>query len=256
MKVFTSNRKPINVYWSPYFEKDAPMDWSFLYPKPETLFSTLIKNKSDESKNGSFTSCPAFYGKSRKILVFNNAIKCSYEYEATEDTKTIQPTSEISIEVHCRRPKSLNFGPTIEIMNYNLLFSDESLEISVTPPFFHEPKYLKYGSPVPGEYDIGKWLRPLSFEIQMWKNKGELHFEEDEPLFYAEFKTKRPIHFYRFELTDKILSYVKATTHFSFVFGKNIPLLDRYKKFNQVGYREKILTEIKKNLIDEEPYKF
>jgi len=38
--------------------------------------------------------------------------------------------------------------------------------------------------------------------------------------------------------------------------GNFKPLASKYQKFKDVGFKEKILTEIKKNLIEEEPYKF
>lgn len=256
MSMFSESKKPINVYWSPYFEGNAPMDWSFLYPKPETLFSELLKNKSMESKKGSMFSCPAFYGKFKKTLVFRNSIESSYFFDAEGENKIVEHKSDICIEAGITKPKSLDFGPIIEFAIMNLLFADEPLEINMTAPFFHEPKYTKFGSIVTGEYDIGQWFRPLSLEIQMWKNKGELYFEKDEPLFYVELKTKRPVLLHRFNLSEKIVSYSKANAYFRNFFGPNTPLIDRYTKFNQVGYREKILTEIKKNLIDEQPYKF
>jgi hypothetical protein len=54
---------------------------------------------------------------------------------------------------------------------------------------------------------------------------------------------------------EKLLSYKTANIEYSSFFGKKIPLIDRYKRFKEVGLREKILTEIKNNLIEEVPYK-
>ena len=60
----------------------------------------------------------------------------------------------------------------------------------------------------------------------------------------------------RFNITEKLFLYANANAASSSIFGLGDSLLKRYERFKNVGYREKILTEIKKNLVDEEPYKF
>ena len=52
-----------------------------------------------------------------------------------------------------------------------------------------------------GQFDIGKWFRTLNVEIQLYGNKGELHFKKDEPIFYVNFLTDRKVILKRFELT-------------------------------------------------------
>jgi hypothetical protein len=57
-------------------------------------------------------------------------------------------------------------------------------------------------------------------------------------------------------MSPRLNEYKKSIMSSFLAFGKFQPLAEKYERFKQVGYREKILTEIKKNLIDEEPYKF
>lgn len=252
---YMNNKNPINVYWSPYYVPENA-DWSFIYPKPKTLLSDLLKNKNKELKENSFFSCPAVSPKFKKTLVFKNSISCSYEYDATQTPMLIQPKTENYIEANSVRDQAVSFGPTVVFSLHNIFFADEPLEVSLTAPFFHEPKYMKYGSIVPGAFDIGQWFRPINFEVQFWNNKGEFILEDEEPLFYLEFITKRPVILHRFNLTQKAYSYSQANINYSFSFGKMVPLLNRYSRFKEVGFREKILTEIKQNLINEESYKF
>lgn len=252
---YMNNKTPINVYWSPHYISED-IDWAFMYPKPETLLSDLLKDKNKNLSENSFFSCPAVFPKFKKTLVFKNSMSCSYNYDTTNTPMIFEPITNNYIEANFIRDPATSFGPTVSFSLHNIFFSDESLEISLTSPFFHEPKYLKYGSIVPGSFDIGQWFRPISFEVQLWKNKGSFILEENEPLFYLEFITKRPILLHRFNLTQKAHAYSQSGKNYSRSFGKMIPLLNRYEKFQQVGFREKILTEIKQNLIEEEPYKF
>lgn len=250
------NKKPINVYWSLVNDDTDDTDWTFLYPKPKTLFSNLIKDRKDAKNFFSYFSCPAISSKFKKILVFNSSFDASYKYGYNEETPYIIPTSENFINAFPIREETMNKKPTFQFSLHYCFFADESLDAYFTPPFFHKPEYMKYASPMPGEFDIGKWFRRYNFEVQVWESDGEIYIKTDEPLFYVEFKTTRPIVFHRFQSNNILQKYEKANISSMDIFGKFQTLEEKYNKFKQVGYREKILTEIKKNLIEEEPYKF
>lgn len=249
------NKKPINVYWSPDTFKEDSEDWSLMYEKPKTLYLDLLENKINTSVKDTFFSCPAFSSKAKKMLVFKNLVKSEYHYSTENNQQIINPVSDRYIHAEYMRPATVTFGPTIGFSYTNLLFADESLEVSIIPPMFHKPKYMKYGSVVFGEFDIGKWFRQINFEVLMWENSGDFILEE-EPLYYLEFKTKRPIVFHKFILTQNLRKYSLTNQKSSKLFGENLTLLDRYHHFKRSGMREIILTEIKKNLIDESSFKF
>jgi hypothetical protein len=244
------NNNPINIYWAIPSDEGDWQDWSFLYPKPKTLFSELVQSRS--KVNPGFFSCPAVSEKMKKILVFRSPMYSSYSY--TEESVT--PNADGFINIEMARKPSITNGPTLSLSLYYFMFSEDPLDMYATPPFFHEPKYTKFGSVVPGEFDIGRWFRPFTFEVQTWNKEGQFELEENEPMFYMEFKTDRPIILNRFILTKKLKQYEQATINSRHIFKDFLPLSKRYERFKNVGLREKILTEIKKNLIDEEPYKF
>jgi len=242
------NKKPMNVYWAPFY--DPVSDWSLLYPKPEILFNSLLRDKDVEAKNSSVFSCPAFSEKFKRLLVFRNALESSYKYN---DKEVVSKTDfYLSTE---SRDNMLTNGPCIYFSLGYIFFSEEPLDAYFTPPFFHKPKYMKYGSIVPGEFDIGQWFRGYTSEIQMWNKSGDFNLEKDEPLFYVEFKTDRPIVLKEFYLNERLWEFGCASPKSSFIFGR-IGLKKRYDMFKASGLREKILTEIKKNLVDQEPYRF
>ena len=250
------NNNPINVYFTSDHDTYLTENWDFLYPKPKTLFSNLIEERKNPKNKQSFFLCPAVAPKFKKTLVFNSPMNCSYEYDHDQDGYYMNATKIPYINMSCRREEALKDKPTFSASLSYLFFADDSLDLFFTPPYFHEPKYTKYGACMPGEFNIGKWFRPFNFEFQTWSKRGEFHLEENEPLFYAEFKTDRQIFFHRFNLTPGVQMLAKSNVNSIQVFGPFQTLAEKYAKFKQVGLREKILTEIKKNLIDEEPYKF
>jgi hypothetical protein len=129
------------------------------------------------------------------------------------------------------------------------MFCEEDVDVSFTGPYFHKSEYSRYGSIIPGEFNIGSWFRPYVFEMQTWSNSGEIHLKEYEPLFYAEIKTNKKIVLKQFNLNDKLIAYAKECIKSPIIFPK-LPLVDRYAKFKNVSLNTKILKEIKNNLID------
>ena len=244
------NNNPINIYWAIPSDETESQDWSFLYPKPKTLFSELAQDRSKQ--NPGFFSCPAVSEKMKKILVFKSPMDSSHSY----NEESITPNTEKFINAEIVRKPTIANGPTISFSLYYFMFSEEPLNVYSTPPFFHEPKHTKFASVVPGEFDIGRWFRPFTFEVQTWNKEGRFELEENEPMFYMEFKTDRPIILNRFILTKKLRQYEQAAINSRHMFKYFLPLNKKYESFKNVGLREKILTEIKKNLIEEDPYKF
>jgi len=250
-KGFDNMKKDLVVYWSSgdCLELDT-QDWSYLYKMPKVLFKDLKDNKNEDSDNASFFSCPAMSGKFKKILVFNSPLSMDYEYDFTSDRPIIIPKSEQSIEIKNVRKAALKFSPTIDFRLFYSFFSEEPLNAYFTPPMFHKPGYTKYAASLPGEFDIGQWFRPFNFEIQPWENKGLISIKENEPLFYVELKTERNIILKRFNMTKKIDSYMQANVDATILFGRGQNLASRYQRFKNIGMREKVINEIKKNLIE------
>lgn len=249
------NKDPITIYWSNRTEQfKNTADWSFFYTKPKSLFSNIRSHKTDTAPSDSLLACPAVSDKFKKTLVFESPMTCSYAYDFTDDKKEIIHTSQSYLGYSVDRNASLDFGPNIHIGLDYLFFSDEPVSAFFTPPYFHKPEYTNYGSIIPGEFDIGQWFRGYSFEVQMWNQKGEFHLKENEPVFYLEFKTDRPIHIRRFNTSELLMNYTVENAMSTQIFGRGQSLFTRYNRFNRVGMREKVLTEIKKNLIEEEPF--
>jgi hypothetical protein len=241
----------VTVYWAPAFCSNDE-EWiygggEFLYPNPLILQSDLMKEKNPHRGPKTHLSCPAATSTFTRTAVFYNSRGCSYDYDLTNESKfTIIPKESRYLNCTVRRPPALNKKPTIEFQLRWVFFSEESLEMSITPPMFHQPKHTKYVSVVPGQYDIGRWFRPVIFEVQAWEPKGVIKFEENEPLLYATFHTNKKVNLKRFVYTNTLLEYA----HHCINFYENEPSLEkRYELFDAASTGEIILQEIKKNLI-------
>jgi len=244
----------ITVYWAPATSVDDAFhgEINMMFPEPTNMFSYLVSRRSKFEKSRSIFVCPAFKDKMQKTFVFKNAMECNFLYE-TDDTGWINFTDlkNFPIPVTRHRAPGFDFGPSIVIETPYIFFADEDLEAVFSQPTFHEPGYTKYGTIVPGSFNIGSWFRPYLIELQMWKNSGELLIKEDEPLFYVEFLTKKKIKLVRFNYTKRMATYAQHCVDAPGIFGWNIPLIKRYRKFKESRMGDMILKEIKENIIGE-----
>ena len=245
------SKKPIIVYWAPHLDSHPQPDWSFLYPKPVSLFNDHLKNKNKESKNH-FFMCPATASKIKKTLVFNSPTTFGYNYDFSNGKKDLSGKYDQNILMYVEREPMLSAGPNFKLGLGYALFASESLEVSFTSPYFHKTTYMETCSTIPGNFNIGEWYRPYSFEIQTWSDKGSIDFIEGEPLFYAEFKTDRPVIIKRYRQTEVLTKYSHACMSSNSIFGLGETLKTRYQRFRSIGMREKILHEINKNLFEED----
>ena len=240
-------KKPIIVYWSP-----SVSYWNMLYPEPKTVMKDLINNRTKDRGKFNFLNCPAFANKNNKIYSFLFPITCGYEWDYSDfDNRFFRPIKpqEPSIGYEELRPPTVNNSPQISFTLSYLFFCEESLEATFTPPYFSKPKYTKNGAVAPGTMDIGQWFRPYPIEITFWEEKGTVMFENNEPLFYVEFLTDRPIVLKRFMPNDKIMEYHNACVNSPRQIESKVPLVDRYKRFNDSKMGKAIIKEIKENLL-------
>jgi hypothetical protein len=242
----------VNVYWAPAISMNEEEPWlaaggELVYQTPRSLHSELMHEKNPNRGPTTFLSCPAAVSTFTRTVVFKNNRACSYEYDLSDQQNLkITPKDERYLNCTVRRPAALNKKPTIEFQLRWIFFSDEPLIMSITPPMFHPPKYTRYATAVPGQFDIGRWFRPFVFELQTWEPKGKLSFESDEPLFYATFNTDKKVNLKRFVYTPKLFEYSTQCTSY-YVGEKSMD--KRYDLFDSAGMNHLVLQEIKNNLV-------
>jgi hypothetical protein len=239
----------INIYYAANRKFEGHLLNDLLFLKPENLLKSLQKNINKENKKEEglqYLLCPAFTDKAKNTFVFKFPLSCSYEYKKD---KSLSVTSDIYLDAVIDRAQCITDGPIISFALGNIFFAEESVKAYFTSPYFSKSKHTKYGSIMPGNFDIGEWFRPFIAEFQMWSPEGEFHFEENEPLYYVEFATNKKINFIQFEMTDLLHEYSSSLVASTGLFGKRQSLVSRYNRFKNANMREKILKEIKNNIL-------
>ena len=254
----------VTVYWAPWIEGEYTLKErnklgvnQLVFQEPQNAYKDILSKKSDQKLTKNFFQCPA----TRDALQSVYVVRCPFDTEAEvllkEDgavDKIQQDWAKNAPDLLSQLPVHLAHAPSKEnellvVMEFShVFFCEESLQMRMTAPWFHEAPHLQYGAAVPGMYDIGRWIRPVNFEMNLWQGQTKIKFEEDEPMGYLEFSTNKKINFQRFETTlklkdicgDAINTRAKKTTP---------SLMKRYQVFGNSVVRKIILKEIKNNLL-------
>ena len=133
--------------------------------------------------------------------------------------------------------------------DYNyMLFCEENLEVSITPPYLHQTSQPEYGFICSVKWDISSWFRPHVLIYQLWKGKNQIYFKKNEPIAYLTFHTDRPIIFKEYKITEEILNISFACLrHKSIIPFQTMENL--YKRFTKTSLKKRLYNEIKKNLV-------
>lgn len=216
------------------------------------MYQELAITKTKDSKNFSFFSCPAVADRFKSTFVFRNNTKTTVHWDApTDQSYTTAPTVEqYGIHATYPRPAAMENTAMLWLSLSWVFFCEEDVMAYTQAPYMHKPTFLNQGLIVPGAYNIGSWFRRLPAEMHMWSKAGTMVIDEDEPLFYLELATTRPVVLKRFTLNQDLVKILDDCTSSPGVFGRHLPLVNRYKRFKETSTNKLVLKEIKKNLVE------
>jgi hypothetical protein len=255
-----ANSDTITVYWAPSKFYEGQQNWSMLYQEPKKVWTELYRSKTPY-KDGSMFTCPSMKNLFSNIYSVNVAVADTINlpdletyyndgsYVDDDNVKMLPNTGGI-VSVLFGRPSSVKDHV---FMEYNMswhFFSSEPVVARFTAPYF-PPKAPAPGAGLTaGEFDIGRWFRPINLEYMVPFNTEKLVFEEGDPFFYLEFKTDKKIEFKRFTLTNELRVLSEEMVGASSRYGKHVPLYKKYEMAKKSKVVEQVKTQILKNLVE------
>lgn len=242
-------KEKTKIYWCANVF-DEKIDWNILYYKPTFLYEEIKRKRSDISKKElSLFSCPAVKDLTSKIIVIKNTINSHYKFLKKNDLYEYKVLSKDHIGLHFEHKSNLeNCMMFVYGMSF-LMFTEENINMTFTSPYFSNSQHLKYGSLVPGKFNISKWFRSINFEFNLWSGVEEFKINKDEDMAYIHFDTTNEIELVRFYLTNEIKKIADAASTSS-KWEKLIPLKERYDRFKRTQMNKLLIKEIKKNIIE------
>lgn len=230
-----SKKTPLIIYWS------SPL-------LLKNVYKDLVNKSVNRDTQVNITSCPAVKAGTKNLFMMCTFQDEQFKYDVNDSVvRGLNGTRDILIERKPHFEKSIIFDLGWEIY----FFSEESVLMKATAPWFHKASFQANGVTIGGEYDIGKWFRPLQLDVICWNEKGTIEFKAGEPLYYIQINTDRPIILKQFNLTLELhllasnLVFDPARRNDKLFGG----LEKRYKLFENSQYRQEIIKEIKANLL-------
>ena len=248
----------ITVYWSPAPFVVEESSWSQLYAEPTNLLSDLlsVRNTMNKAKVGqSMFGCPAFTSAMKNVVVVKNVVEGSINMERLVPNSNnyqypmvFNDAAPLQVKVQ-REPSIMDYTNIVYNMSW-LLFADEPLVARFTAPYFPASTPAEGVILSTGEFDIGSWYREFNLDYHVPPHVKELVFEEDQPLFYIDFKTDKKIILKRYTMTREIRNIADEFATSRERYGKFKALAERYSVSKKTMMPELLLHEIRKNVVE------
>lgn len=234
----------MNIYWAPA-SKSLNNNWNILYDDLSSLYSDLAKIPNIKCPpQNNFFKCPSFKNTAKNIFVIKNPIETEFVIHSTNNIEVLSSNS-ISVKVRDHKSPIDSY-----LLNYEIpyiFYSEESVEMSISSPFFHKAPHTQYGNVIPGSFDISQWFRQTNIEFNMYQDYMKI--EEDEPIMYVKFSCNKEVKLKRFDMSDKLYD-ISNTISNSPSWESNVSLSKRYKRFLSSKTNKIVVKEIKRNLVD------
>ena len=211
------------------------------FPDPEILKLSLPK--SMEGMN--YLKCPAYTELSRNTFVLKVPMDYRLEIENGNVTTKDHDQSFFNSYLCLREMKNNVIQATIPY----LFICGEPLIINMSHPYLHCNEVTKSGNILGGEYDIGRWARPLNLALLLHDDTKELNMVKGEVFSYIKFRTNEKIKLKKFDYSKEIDLLINDCVFLKHSSRSVIPLKACYDSYIRYNYHKRIMKEIKKNLI-------
>jgi hypothetical protein len=233
------------VYWACHTIEDRSTITNLLWEPPKPLLTTLPSGHGKDQP-GNYRLCAGASSLLKNTFVVINPKTATVTLSGPVDNAQIETT---------------NFGawiinnPALKNryrIDYDfgwVFFSEESLEINVTPPYMHKTSAQETGQLASGRFNIGKWFRPANLTYILWENENTLTLTEGEPAMYFEFLTDKKVVLKQFEMVQELNSITNQVTG-SITLSPKETLTQRYARFIRSNRHKRVLKLIKNNLLE------
>ena len=178
----------MNIYWSVV---DSSPDMSLTFLPPERL----IDNIPEHLKYSEYHKCPAFISKIKNTYV----LRSPFDLEFKIDKNGVFCNNELFNKVNLN-----DLGhKLIQIQMPYIFFADKSCEATLIHPYLHHNTFTDNANTIYGEYDIGRWFRPIQSAFIL-NNKDSHDFDIKRGDVFAYIKFEKSAKLKHFHMTSDI----------------------------------------------------
>lgn len=213
------NRKE-NVYWCPFL---LDGDWHNVgYFEPEPVLKHLI---SQRDANVEYLKCPAFQQYYSNTFVIKSPVDLILKVDKDSAGRKVLIAENFNQKfyndhIFPRMAQNKTFSMFSLEFSY-IFYSKNSVMIEMLPASMEKTDFIKNTNLVPGEFDISKWIRPVSPAFEVIDDTKILSIKRGEPLLYVRFKTEKKVNLIRVEQDNTIESLEKSCSRLKFFVPRN-----------------------------------
>jgi hypothetical protein len=227
----------ITVYWSSFEE-------SWMKAKePKNIYKDFIKKTHLDPGEADISKCPSVKEAMKNVYGLRSMFDYSFSLEKDSFYSNMFDQNFLNTHVVRRSEKLFSFVHT-----YIFFTEEKSLKMTGQMFPFLEDNFASNSCLIfPGSFDIGKWFRNTEFAFFLKDGVDHFSIKEDDIYMYIKFHTDEKIVFKKFIPTEKI-KFMSTSTNCLNRFSFYPKKLDDYYK--NLTFKNKILKEIKENLVD------
>lgn len=231
----------INIYYGPSFGHEFRQIWQDIEP-----LSKSIKEFHQNIGQENLLKCPSFASHIARTYVIKSPFGGAM-YRSNEKGRSPHWVARLAEPLDVGTQTFSDEGLSqILSNNFYIFFADKPLTMSVTPPYLHGGKIFG----VAGDYDIGRWFRPLSISTLCNATKNSPNvFSRGEALSYVSFDTHEKIKLVPVDWPDEALRYTHSCISYKMLRPMQ-SLKSIYDFFSQTGWRRRILNLAQQNIIE------
>jgi hypothetical protein len=240
------------VYWSLCSTSELYYQLLMLDCAPESFISNLHKRKVVNNKmlqnpnagRGKYQTCSAMHTFGENLFILKSPIEAEIYFDENGNIDRSTRNNHFFIE----RESSFENSKCFDFDLQYLFFSEENMNITLTPAYMHKALHNDHGFLLGGQFDISSWFRAIPTIFQSWEGKNNFKVGFNDPLSYVHFDTNKKIEFKQFRLNEELTKQVQACSKFQNLLRFQ-PMNKLYARFKNAGMKEMVLNEIKANLV-------
>lgn len=193
-----------NIAWSFFTnnkigEVDHPNCVLPLIDQDYTPFKSLVKDIATSRKGCTYLKCPAHTDFLRNTWVFCAPFDLTLEIEVDPDSDMVRVHCEnISQEIFesiidtrflHKTEQAKNPYPLLGIDWLYVFACEEPLMMQVFPAFMHKNEFTDKTTVIPGEYDVGRWTRPVETVFEIRSNRERIVIKKGDAISYVKFSS-------------------------------------------------------------------
>jgi hypothetical protein len=240
-----TNKDTTTVYWTAKTDPERQTYVQLLWGPPVPL-SKIMPEGNGLGRSDNYKSCAALTPMLKNTYAFIHPLTHSVSLSGN----VASPIINADLDVWLKRQSPLKNCYGIDYDFGWLFFSEESVQIKMTPTYFHNTSVSKTAYVASGSYDISKWFRMITPTYILWEGQSTLTLTEGEPAFYFEFLTNKKVILKQFECTEELRSLSNQVVYASNLTMTQKSLEYRYKRFFQTNRHKRVLKLIKDNLLE------